>query len=150
MAETVAIIAAHTGLQVLLVCASNAGADRMAREVHRWGVSVVRHYAKSRKEAESVIDELALDRIVQRGEDSAKDVLTNTSVVVTTCVAAYDPPVNEFDYDFVIIEETDNAKEQECLIPITLCKLKSGRIVMLSENGEGDGMIARLISQGMV
>ncbi len=155
MAESIAFITAKSGLKVLLACASNAGADKMALDLYASGVDVVRAYAQARKHVFELPEFIALHLIVREegkypGWDKLKLIQEEMQVVATTCVAAYDYPVNELEYDVVIVEEADKASEQECLIPVTLCKGITGKLVLMSDRRDEEGMVQRLIENELV
>lgn len=49
-----------------------------------------------------------------------KDILHAADVICTTCVGAGDPRLSEFRFRHVLIDESTQAMEAECLIPIVL------------------------------
>lgn len=134
--------------QRVLVCApSNVAVDHLAAKLYSMGLKVVRLTAKSREDVESSVSELALHNLVNRsaegklkkllnlkektGELSAPDtakfvklvrkseaaIIQKADVICCTCVGAGD---KRLDYKFrtVLIDESTQASEPECLIPI--------------------------------
>ncbi|CAH02214.1 ATP-dependent RNA helicase NAM7 [Kluyveromyces lactis] len=134
--------------QRVLVCApSNVAVDHLAAKLHSMGLKVVRLTAKSREDVESSVSELALHNLVSRsaegklkkllnlkektGELSSSDttkfvklvrkseatIIQKADVICCTCVGAGD---KRLDYKFrtVLIDESTQASEPECLIPI--------------------------------
>lgn len=134
--------------QRVLVCApSNVAVDHLAAKLHGMGLKVVRLTAKSREDVESSVSDLALHNLMSKsakgelkkllslkektGELSSKDatrfvklvrkkeasILQRADVVCCTCVGAGD---KRLDYKFrsVLIDESTQASEPECLIPI--------------------------------
>lgn len=132
----------------ILVCApSNVAVDHLASKLRDLGLKVVRVTAKSREDVESSVSDLALHKLVRRsstgqlrkllklkedvGELSAKDtktfvklvkkaeseILKKADVVCCTCVGAGDKRLDT-KFRTVLIDESTQASEPECLIPI--------------------------------
>ncbi|GMM58129.1 ATP-dependent RNA helicase [Maudiozyma humilis] len=132
----------------ILVCApSNVAVDHLAAKLRNLGLKVVRLTAKSREDVESSVSALALHNIVARsaqgelkkllklkaevGELSAADtrrfvklvrkteteILSKADVVCCTCVGAGDKRLDT-KFRTVLIDESTQASEPECLIPI--------------------------------
>jgi len=132
----------------ILVCApSNVAVDHLAAKLRNLGLKVVRLTAKSREDVESSVSTLALHNIVARsaqgelkkllklkdevGELSASDtrrfvklvrkteseILSKADVVCCTCVGAGDKRLDT-KFRTVLIDESTQASEPECLIPI--------------------------------
>src|SRR3978361_1713790 len=52
-----------------------------------------------------------------------REILTNADVICCTCVGAGDPRLAKFKFRTVLIDESTQSAEPECLIPIVLgCK----------------------------
>ncbi|CAI7420258.1 CPS_collapsed_G0043390.mRNA.1.CDS.1 [Saccharomyces cerevisiae] len=132
----------------ILVCApSNVAVDHLAAKLRDLGLKVVRLTAKSREDVESSVSNLALHNLVGRGakgelknllklkdevgELSASDtkrfvklvrkteaeILNKADVVCCTCVGAGDKRLDT-KFRTVLIDESTQASEPECLIPI--------------------------------
>ncbi|CAL9735877.1 ATP-dependent helicase Nam7p [Monosporozyma servazzii] len=132
----------------ILVCApSNVAVDHLASKLRDLGLKVVRLTAKSREDVESSVSDLALHNLVGRsskgelkkllklkdevGELSAADtkkfvklvkkteseILSKADVVCCTCVGAGDKRLDT-KFRTVLIDESTQATEPECLIPI--------------------------------
>ncbi|AAS50792.4 ABR022Cp [Eremothecium gossypii ATCC 10895] len=132
----------------VLVCApSNVAVDHLAAKLRDMGLKVVRLTAKSREDVESSVSDLALHNLVARssrgelkkllklkdevGELSVKDtrsfvklvrktestILKKADVVCCTCVGAGDKRLDS-KFRTVLIDESTQASEPECLIPI--------------------------------
>lgn len=176
----------------ILVCApSNIAVDHLAAKLRDLGLKVVRLTAKSREDVESSVSNLALHNLVARGakgelkkllklkeeagELSAKDtkrfidlvrrterdILEQADVVCCTCVGAGDRRL-EMKFRTVLIDESTQASEPECLIPI----VKGAKQVILvgdhqqlgpvilerkaSDAGLKQSLFERLISLGHV
>lgn len=132
----------------VLVCApSNVAVDNLASKLRDLGLKVVRLTAKSREDVESSVSDLALHNIVAKsakgelkqllklknevGELSSSDsknfvkhvrkfesaILKKADVVCCTCVGAGDKRLDS-KFRTVLIDESTQASESECLIPI--------------------------------
>lgn len=132
----------------ILVCApSNVAVDHLAAKLRDLGLKVVRLTAKSREDVESSVSDLALHNLVARsakgellkllklksevGELSSADtkkfvklvkkseseVISKADVVCCTCVGAGDKRLDT-KFRTVLIDESTQATEPECLIPI--------------------------------
>lgn len=132
----------------ILVCApSNVAVDHLAAKLRDLGLKVVRLTAKSREDVESSVSDLALHTLVARsakgelkkllklkeevGELSSTDttkfvkhvrkseaeILKKADVVCCTCVGAGDKRLDT-KFRTVLIDESTQASEPECLIPI--------------------------------
>jgi regulator of nonsense transcripts 1 len=59
----------------------------------------------------------------QLTRSAEREILTNADVICCTCVGAGDPRLSKFKFRTVLIDESTQAAEPECLIPIVLgCK----------------------------
>ncbi|CCK69670.1 ATP-dependent RNA helicase NAM7 KNAG_0C05720 [Huiozyma naganishii CBS 8797] len=132
----------------ILVCApSNVAVDHLASKLRDLGLKVVRLTAKSREDVESSVSDLALHNLVAKssqgelkkllklkdevGELSAVgtrrfvklvkkaelEILAKADVVCCTCVGAGDKRLDT-RFRTVLIDESTQATEPECLIPI--------------------------------
>lgn len=146
-----------TKQKILVCAPSNVAVDHLADKLDALGLSVVRLTAKSREDAESSVTDLALHNVTKRkatgelkkliklkeelGELSNEDnrkylrltrltetqLLKKANVVCTTCVGAGDRRLNGFQFPVVLIDESTQSSEPECLIPI----VKGARQVVL-------------------
>jgi regulator of nonsense transcripts 1 len=137
-----------TKQKILVCAPSNVAVDHLAGKLHDLGLNVVRLTAKSREDVESSVQHLSLATlVVQRakkklkkllklkeelGELTSEDqkeliqllkkkeraILKNADVVCCTCVGAGDYRLNELTFRSVLIDESTQASEPECLIPI--------------------------------
>ena len=61
-------------------------------------------------------------------------MLQNADVICCTCVGAGDPRISKFRYRSVLIDESTQATEAECLIPAVLgCKQVSKILLKLAD-----------------
>jgi len=134
--------------RVLVCAPSNVAVDHLASKLNQLGLKVVRLTAKSREDVESSVQDLSLTNIVAKsakgplkklmklkqelGELSADDtktyfsllrkkettLLKNADVVCCTCVGAGDRRLANINFRTVLIDESTQASEPECLIPI--------------------------------
>ena len=59
----------------------------------------------------------------QLTRSAEREILTNADVICCTCVGAGDPRISKFKFRTVLIDESTQAAEPECMIPIVLgCK----------------------------
>ncbi|GAV05937.1 hypothetical protein RvY_15988-2, partial [Ramazzottius varieornatus] len=174
----------------VLVCApSNIAVDQLTEKIHKTGLKVVRVYSKSREVVESTVQFLSLHLQMlgnaelnklqklkgETGELSDKDerryrslrvqveqeLLSSADVVCTTCVGAGDPRIGKLKFRVVLIDESTQAIEPECLIPIVMgCKqlvlvgdhCQLGPVVMskdVAAAGLSSSMFERLIALGL-
>lgn len=49
-----------------------------------------------------------------------KELLQNADVICTTCVGAGDPRLSKFRFRAVLVDESTQATEPECMVPIVL------------------------------
>jgi regulator of nonsense transcripts 1 len=52
--------------------------------------------------------------------NNEREILQNADVICTTCVGAGDPRLSNFRFRQVLIDESTQATEPECLIPLVL------------------------------
>ncbi|MDP2438814.1 MAG: DEAD/DEAH box helicase, partial [archaeon] len=134
--------------QVLVCAPSNVAVDQLAEKIHMTGLRVVRLCAKSREAVASSVDFLALHQQVAHIDDPAlrklhalkhtqgelssadekkylllkrkaeKIILRAAQVICTTCVGAGDNRLRTLKFRQVLVDESTQATEPECLIPI--------------------------------
>jgi regulator of nonsense transcripts 1 len=134
--------------KILVCAPSNVAVDHLAAKLDMLGLKVVRLTAKSREDVESSVSHLALHNIVnksakgelkkliklrdQLGELSEGDsksliklirtaetkTLNKCDVVCCTCVGAGDKRISHYKFRTVLVDESTQASEPECLIPI--------------------------------
>ena len=134
--------------RVLVCAPSNVAVDHLTAKIHAAGLKVVRLVAKSRETLSSPVDFLALHNQVRALDDpeittllarkESQDWLTNAEeerlrtlwrrrelrllemadVVCCTCTGAGDPRLRSLKFERVLIDESTQATEPECLIPI--------------------------------
>ncbi|KAH3663833.1 hypothetical protein OGAPHI_005236 [Ogataea philodendri] len=131
----------------VLVCApSNVAVDHLAAKLESLGLRVVRLFSKNREDVESSVQHLSLTEKVKstaaikgfykskdsNGKLSAADekqletlqfkeqrrLIVNSQVVCCTCVGAGDHRLDKLKFPSVLIDESTQASEPECLIPI--------------------------------
>ena len=90
-----------------------------------------------------------------------KDLLLNADVICTTCVGAGDPRLSKFRFRAVLVDESTQATEPECMVPIVLgakqvilvgdhCQL--GPVVMCKKAGSAglcQSLFERLVVLGI-
>lgn len=139
--------------KVLVCAPSNVAVDQLCERVHRTGLKVVRLTAKSREDVESSVKFLSLHEQVKMAAPSElaklislktetgelvsqdekrykqltkaaeREILTNADVVCCTCVGAGDPRLSKMQFRNVLIDESTQSAEPECMIPLVLgCK----------------------------
>lgn len=134
--------------KILVCAPSNVATDHLASKLDEIGIKVVRLRAKSREDVECAVEHLALDTLVSKtatgklkkflalkddiGELNSQDqkemikllrkkeksILKSAQVVCTTCVGAGDMRLHGMQFTSVLIDETTQASEPECMIPI--------------------------------
>lgn len=134
--------------KILVCAPSNVAVDHLAEKLDLLGLKVVRLTAKSREDAESSVEYLSLKKLVEDsakgelkkllklknelGELSSDDsktfiqllrkkektILKNADVICCTCVGAGDKRLLNLGFKTVLIDESTQASEPECLIPI--------------------------------
>ena len=130
--------------KVLVTAPSNVAVDHLAEKLHQTGLRVVRVYAVKQQTFESSASFLGLHRQVQNSKkfkdnfENGREgprrkgkigffrikkvceqlILSDAEVVCCTCNAAGDFRLNNFNFDYVLIDECTQASEPECLVPI--------------------------------
>ncbi|KAG8417300.1 ATP-dependent RNA helicase [Metarhizium acridum] len=127
-------LAKMSGNQVLVCAPSNVAVDQLCERIHRTNLKVVRLTAKSREDVESSVSFLALHEQVRLSEHNSelvklsqlkndREILNNADVVCCTCVGAGDPRLSKMKFRNVLIDESTQSAEPECMIPLVLgCK----------------------------
>ncbi|KAJ6706035.1 REGULATOR OF NONSENSE TRANSCRIPTS 1-LIKE PROTEIN [Salix purpurea] len=132
---------AKQGQGQVLVCApSNVAVDQLAEKISATGLKVVRLCAKSREAVSSPVEHLTLHYQVRHLDTSEKRELSSSDekkykalkratereisqsadVICCTCGGAGDPRLANFRFRQVLIDESTQATEPECLIPLVL------------------------------
>ncbi|KAG7267922.1 LOW QUALITY PROTEIN: hypothetical protein CRUP_006672 [Coryphaenoides rupestris] len=101
--------------------------QRLTEKIHQTGLKVVRLCAKSREAIDSPLkDETgelsssdekryrALKRTAER------ELLMNADVICCTCVGTGDPRVAKMQFRSILIDESTQATEPECMVPVVL------------------------------
>lgn len=134
--------------RIMVCAPSNVAVDHLASKLDQLGLKVIRLTAKSREDVESSVQHLSLTHLVAKrakgelkkliklradmGELSAEDsktyfsllrkketsLLSAADVVCCTCVGAGDRRLSGVNFRTVLIDESTQASEPECLIPI--------------------------------
>jgi regulator of nonsense transcripts 1 len=134
--------------RILVCAPSNVAVDHLAEKLDQLGLNVVRLTAKSKEDVDSSVDHLSSRKIIAKtargqlkkllelkeelGELSSEDakifnqllrkkeitLLKKADVVCCTCVGAGDPRLAGFEFKTVLIDESTQAAEPVCLIPI--------------------------------
>ncbi|KAJ5126976.1 hypothetical protein N7448_007755 [Penicillium atrosanguineum] len=121
-------LAKLNGGQVLVCAPSNVAVDQLCERIHRTGLKTVRVTAKSREDVESPVGFLSLHeqdekRLKQLTRSAEREILNNADVICCTCVGAGDPRLAKFKFRTVLIDESTQSAEPECMIPLVLgCK----------------------------
>ncbi|KAG7249901.1 hypothetical protein CRUP_001190 [Coryphaenoides rupestris] len=105
----------------------NIAVDQLTEKIHQTGLKVVRLCAKSREAIDSPLkDETgelsssdekryrALKRTAER------ELLMNADVICCTCVGTGDPRVAKMQFRSILIDESTQATEPECMVPVVL------------------------------
>ncbi|XP_028087050.1 regulator of nonsense transcripts 1 homolog isoform X2 [Camellia sinensis] len=135
---------AKQGQGQVLVCApSNVAVDQLAEKISATGLKVVRLCAKSREAVSSPVEHLTLHyqvslkfqfaglffRELSSSDEKKYKALTRATereisqsadVICCTCVGAGDPRLANFRFRQVLIDESTQATEPKCLIPLVL------------------------------
>ncbi|CAA6673842.1 unnamed protein product [Spirodela intermedia] len=137
---------AKQGQGQVLVCApSNVAVDQLSEKISSTGLKVVRLCAKSREAVSSPVEHLTLHYQVRHLDTSEKselhklqllkdeqekiqvlkraterEILQSADVICCTCVGAGDPRLSNFRFRQVLIDESTQSTEPECLIPLVL------------------------------
>ncbi|VEU23215.1 DEKNAAC104325 [Brettanomyces naardenensis] len=134
--------------KVLVCAPSNVAVDHLALKLIQMGLKVTRIVARSREDVDSSVQKCCLNSLVKArargelkkliklkeelGELSEKDsrtyfsgvrklekqILSHCEVICCTCVGAADKRLVKMKFRTVLIDESTQASEQECLIPI--------------------------------
>ncbi|ODV62253.1 ATP-dependent RNA helicase NAM7 [Ascoidea rubescens DSM 1968] len=134
--------------RILVCAPSNVAVDHLASKLSFLGLKIIRLTAKSREDVESSVSHLSLHSLVKTnlkgelkklmklkeevGELSSNDskkylklirkaenkLLSGCDVVCCTCVGAGDKRLQNSKFRTVLIDESTQASEPECLIPI--------------------------------
>ena len=139
-----------SGNKPILVCAqSNIAVDHLTDKIHKTGVKVVRICSKRREENNCAAPVVALHNLILKMDSELfelqkvreekrelsskeekrykklktlreKDVLKGIDVICCTCITAGDPRLGRFRFLSVLIDESTQASEPECLVPIVM------------------------------
>ncbi|XP_040574732.1 regulator of nonsense transcripts 1 [Lepeophtheirus salmonis] len=175
----------------VLVCApSNTAVDQLTEKIHRTGLKCVRLCAKTREAIDSPVAHLALHnqirnidsdfRKLQQLKDetgelskadeiryrmlrksSERNILKVADVICCTCIAAGDLRINHMRFASILIDESMQATEPECMVPVVLganqlilvgdhCQL--GPVVMCKKaslGGLSQSLFERLVMLGI-
>ncbi|QPG73800.1 ATP-dependent RNA helicase [Brettanomyces nanus] len=134
--------------KVIVCAPSNVAVDHLAYKLIQMGLKVVRIVARSREDLDSSVEKYCLNSQVKAGaskllkkliklkeevgelseRDSRKyfsmlkkaefQILSNSEVICCTCVGAADKRLTKMKFRSVLIDESTQASEPECLIPI--------------------------------
>lgn len=134
--------------KILVCAPSNVAVDHLTEKLTLMGLKVVRITAKSREDVDSSISKYCLHELVKSkakgefkrltklkeeiGELSFQDsnvyysnlrkfennIIANADVICCTCVGAKDKRLDKLNFRSVLIDESTQASEPECLIPI--------------------------------
>lgn len=134
--------------RVLVCAPSNVAVDHLAQKLDSLGLKVVRVVARNREDVETSVEHISLSNLVSQtatrklknliklkeelGELSAEDlksyitlmkkrerkILTSAEVICCTCVGAGARVFEDLKFRTVLIDESTQASEPECLIPI--------------------------------
>eukprot|EP00605_Chrysophyceae_sp_TOSAG23-4_P001093 GSChrysophyteH1.ASY1.ANO1.1199.1 assembled CDS len=121
----------------ILVCApSNVAVDHLTDKIDQTGLKVVRLSAKTREASDEQTPEhlkhLFLHNMDEMGglnpqdqrmyaklyEAAEKEILSSADVICSTCIGAGDPRIAKFRFRQVLIDESTQAMEAECIIPL--------------------------------
>lgn len=138
----------HKNEKILVCAPSNVAVDHLTEKLTKMGLKVVRITAKSREDIDSSISKYCLHELVKKkakgefrkliklkeevGELSIEDsniyysnlrkmennLIANADVICCTCVGAKDKRLEKIKFRTVLIDESTQASEPECLIPI--------------------------------
>lgn len=123
----------RTGLRVVRIAAKSREAvtssvehlslHTMVRNLDTPEWAELQKYQKLR---DNMGDLTAIDakRYRQLRSKAEREILQAADVICTTCVGAGDPRLTNFRFRQVLIDESTQAMEAECFIPIVLGKLK--------------------------
>ncbi|MCD7448446.1 ATP-dependent helicase NAM7 [Datura stramonium] len=162
------IIWAKQGQGQVLVCApSNVAVDQLAEKISATGLKVVRLCAKSREAVSSPVEHLTLHyqvrhldtsekselyKLQQLKDEQEREIAQSADVICCTCVGAGDPRLANFRFRQVLIDESTQAAEPECLIPLVLGAKQLGPVIMCKKAaraGLAQSLFERLVLLGV-
>jgi regulator of nonsense transcripts 1 len=138
--------------KVLIAAPSNNAADELTSRLEGTDLNITRLYSQMKedigdmrhenislhKKQEDLIDRLGRvenpdNRIKKKKkiENAVDEILRNTDVLVCTCAGAYDERISNFNPVSVLIDESTQAKEPECLMPMLKAAKK---IIMIGDH----------------
>ncbi|GLH13682.1 Regulator of nonsense transcripts 1 homolog, partial [Gryllus bimaculatus] len=115
----------QSGGSVLVCAPSNIAVDQLTEKIHRTGLKVVRFNTELQKLQQlkdetgelSSVDEKRYRMLKKAAE---KELLEAADVICCTCVGAGDPRLQRLKFHSILIDESMQATEPECMVPVVL------------------------------
>ena len=179
-------LAKHINRPVLVCASSNTAVDNLTLKIHKTGLNVVRLCARSREDMDSSVSFLALHNLLNKFNEELQrlksktwlsleefnklnklkkkcemKILMDADVICCTCIAAGDTRLKKLRFHSVLIDESTQATEPECIVPIVLGAKQLilvgdhkqlPPVVLCREAGEGglsQSLFERLINLGV-
>lgn len=114
-----------TGLKVVRICAKSR--ESVKSGVEKYTLHYQARHLEGEKEFQKLLDLKELQGELNQNDEkkykkmkhqNERDILKAADVICTTCVGAGDQRLSGFWFEHVVIDESTQATEPECLIPI--------------------------------
>nr|CAD7443654.1 unnamed protein product [Timema bartmani] len=114
----------HSGGSVLVCAPSNIAVDQLTEKIHRTGLKVVSNTELQKlqqlKDETGELSSVDEKRYRMLKKSSEKELLEAADVICCTCVGAGDPRLQRLKFHSILIDESMQATEPECMVPVVL------------------------------